>query len=150
MKIMCTWTQNEHKIKHRGSALQFFSRYSEGVDDFLSRIVTGHETWVSYVTPESKRQTMEWRHTTSLSTKKSKQTLIIGKNTSTVFCDRQGVLLLDLLPRGQTINAKAYYVTLIKLCRVQYKISGEACLVAVLLSFTTMPAHTQRMWRNNF
>jgi hypothetical protein len=33
--------------------------------DFLECIVTGDETWVSYHTPENKRQLMQWRHTHS-------------------------------------------------------------------------------------
>ncbi|KFM59394.1 hypothetical protein X975_02345, partial [Stegodyphus mimosarum] len=31
----------------------------------LSEIVTGDETWVSHITPESKQQSMEWCHTSS-------------------------------------------------------------------------------------
>ncbi|CAL1268640.1 unnamed protein product [Larinioides sclopetarius] len=55
----------QHKKQRMGSALQFLTRYNEDGDDFLSRIVTGDETWVSYDSPESKRQSMEWRHTSS-------------------------------------------------------------------------------------
>jgi hypothetical protein len=55
----------EHKTKRAGSALTFLTWYSKQDDEFLSHIVTGDETWVSYVTPESKQQSMEWRHTSS-------------------------------------------------------------------------------------
>jgi len=55
----------QHKTKRMGSALQFLTRYDEGGEEFLTQIVTGDETWVSYDTPESKRQSMEWRHTSS-------------------------------------------------------------------------------------
>ncbi|GFV77138.1 hypothetical protein TNCV_1771501 [Trichonephila clavipes] len=34
-------------------------RYEEEKDDMLSRIVTGDETWVSHITPESNQQSME-------------------------------------------------------------------------------------------
>lgn len=44
---------DEHKTKRLGSALGFLERYSNEGDDFLSHIVTGDETWVAYVTPES-------------------------------------------------------------------------------------------------
>jgi hypothetical protein len=53
---------DEHKMKRQARALTFPTRYSEQGDDFFSRIVTGDETWVSHVTPESKQQSMEWRH----------------------------------------------------------------------------------------
>jgi hypothetical protein len=34
----------------------------EGKEEFLSRIVTGDETWLHHYEPESKRQSMEWKH----------------------------------------------------------------------------------------
>ena len=54
-----------HKTRRLGSALTFLERYRAEGDDFLSQIVTGDETWVAYVTPESKQQSMEWRHSSS-------------------------------------------------------------------------------------
>jgi len=32
---------------------------------FLKRIVTGDETWIHHYDPESKQQSMQWKHTTS-------------------------------------------------------------------------------------
>nr|XP_015920477.2 histone-lysine N-methyltransferase SETMAR-like [Parasteatoda tepidariorum] len=55
----------QHKKQRMGSALQFLTRYNEDGDDFLSRIVTGDETWVSYETPETKPQSKEWGHALS-------------------------------------------------------------------------------------
>ena len=31
-------------------------------DEFLDRIITGGETWVVHITPETKQQSMHWRH----------------------------------------------------------------------------------------
>ncbi|KAG8195681.1 hypothetical protein JTE90_003825 [Oedothorax gibbosus] len=45
--------------------MNFLERYHNVGDDFLSQVVTGDETWVAYVTPESKQQSMEWRHSDS-------------------------------------------------------------------------------------
>ncbi|XP_023215930.1 histone-lysine N-methyltransferase SETMAR-like [Centruroides sculpturatus] len=93
----------EHKTKRLASALTFLERYSDEGDDFLSRIVTGDETWVAYVTPESKQQSMEWRHSSSPRKVKFKQTISAQKIMCTVFWDRYGVLLVDFLTgdRGQ-------------------------------------------------
>ncbi|GBN44936.1 hypothetical protein AVEN_232754-1 [Araneus ventricosus] len=44
-----------HKTKGLSSALTVFTRYSEEGNDFLNKIVTGDETWVCHVTPESKQ-----------------------------------------------------------------------------------------------
>ncbi|GFY02135.1 uncharacterized protein TNCV_5099961 [Trichonephila clavipes] len=83
----------------------------------MSRIVSGDETWVSYITPESKHQSMEWRHTFSPVKVKAKQTLSKRKNRTTVFCDQRGVLLVHFMPQGTTINSGAYCTTLRKLRR---------------------------------
>ncbi|GBO25744.1 hypothetical protein AVEN_242476-1 [Araneus ventricosus] len=91
----------------------------------LSRIVTGDETWVSHVTPESKQQSMEWRHTYSPVRVKDRQTLSQRKIMASVFRDRHGVLLVDFMQLGTTINAVAYGQTLRKLRRaIQNKRRG--------------------------
>ncbi|KAF8788189.1 Histone-lysine N-methyltransferase SETMAR like protein [Argiope bruennichi] len=100
-----------------GSALQFLTLYNEDGEDFLSRIVTGDETWVSYDTSENKRESMEWRHISSPTKIKPKQTLTPRKVMYTIFWDRKGILLIDFLPRGQSINAHVYCETIKKLHR---------------------------------
>ncbi|GBO26233.1 hypothetical protein AVEN_128578-1 [Araneus ventricosus] len=44
-----------HKTKGLRSALTFLTRYSEEGNEFINKIVTGDETWVCHVTPESKQ-----------------------------------------------------------------------------------------------
>uniref|UniRef100_A0A1B6KW20 Uncharacterized protein n=1 Tax=Graphocephala atropunctata TaxID=36148 RepID=A0A1B6KW20_9HEMI len=46
------------------SSLTYLKRYNREGDELLSRTVTGDKTWVAYVTPESKQQSVEWRHST--------------------------------------------------------------------------------------
>ena len=41
-------------------ALTFLMRYHKEGDGMLSHIVTGDETWVSHITPESKQQSLYW------------------------------------------------------------------------------------------
>ena len=65
--------------------------------------------------PESKRQSMEWRHVNSPSKKNFKTLPSAGKVTCTVFWDRKGVILLDFLQPGQPINSDRYIATLTKL-----------------------------------
>ncbi|KAG8173908.1 hypothetical protein JTE90_020212 [Oedothorax gibbosus] len=97
--------------------MTFLERYHNVGDDFLSQVVTGDETWLVYVTPESKQQSMEWRHSDSPKQVKFKQTISARKIMCTVFLDRKGVLLVDFLPRNETINAAAYCETLNNLRR---------------------------------
>ncbi|GFY27558.1 hypothetical protein TNCV_910091 [Trichonephila clavipes] len=56
----------KHKDKRFATSFDFLIRYKEEICDMLRRIVTEDETWVSQITPESKQQSMEWRHTSSL------------------------------------------------------------------------------------
>lgn len=132
----------DHKKKRLASSLTFLTRYNEEGDDMLSRIVTGDETWVSHITPESKQQSMEWRHSTSPVKVKGKQSLSRRKVMATVFWDRRGVLLVDFMPRGMTINSEAYCATLARLRRaIQNKRRGKLTKGILLLHDNARP-HT--------
>ncbi|GBN98779.1 hypothetical protein AVEN_152534-1 [Araneus ventricosus] len=103
-----------------GSALECLSRYHTGGEDFLNRIVTddAHETWVAHVNVETKQQSMAWGHTGSPTRlKKARQTLSARKLMVTVFWDAQGILLIEFMTRGTTINSEVYCRTLKKLKR---------------------------------
>lgn len=116
-----------HKGQRMGAALTFLDAYHTHGDSLLDRIVTGDETWVKHVNCETKLQSMEWGHTSSpKKPKKFLQTLSARKIMATVFWDRQGVLLIDFLERGATINSDRYCQTLRKLRRaVQNKRRGK-------------------------
>ena len=65
----------------------------------------------------------------------------------TVFWDRQGVLLVEFLPEGKTINSAVYFETLKKLRRaIQNKRRGMLSATILLLHNNARPhsaAHTQ-------
>lgn len=148
-KVCSRWVPKmlteEHKTKRVCSALTFLERYHEEGDDFLSQIVTGDETWVAYVTPESKQQSMEWRRSTSPKTVKFKQSMSARKIMCTVFWDRKGVLLVDFLPRGDTINSTTYCETLNKLRRaIQNKRRGMLSKGVLLLHDNARPHAAHR------
>ncbi|GBO28860.1 Histone-lysine N-methyltransferase SETMAR [Araneus ventricosus] len=130
----------DHKNKRFECSLNFLTRYNEEGDAMLSRIVTGDEMWVSHVTPESKQQSMGWRHTHSPLRVKAKQTLSQRKIMASVFWDRHGVLLLDFMQRRTTINAVAYGQTLRKLRRtIQNKRRGMLTEGILLLHDNARP-----------
>jgi hypothetical protein len=95
-----------------GSSLMILQRYEEHGEAFLSRTVTGDETLVSHYTPESKAESMTWKHPRSPLKKKFKTVQSQGKVMATVFWDVNGVILVDFTPPGSTINAAAYQETL--------------------------------------
>ncbi|GFO18039.1 histone-lysine N-methyltransferase SETMAR [Plakobranchus ocellatus] len=58
---------------------------------------------------------MTWKHPSSPVTKKFKVQRSAAKVMATVFWDAKGVILLDILPQGQCINAARYCSTLDRL-----------------------------------
>ena len=106
----------------------------------LSHTVTGDETWVSHITPESKQQFLRWKHTCSQERKKCKQTFSTRNIMCTAFWDREGVLLVEFLPPGATINSAVYCETLKKLRRaIQNKRRGMLSDTIILLHDNALP-----------
>jgi hypothetical protein len=75
--------------------------------DFLDCIATGDETWVSHHTPENKRNQSSGT-THSPTARKFKTSPSNRKITATIFWDRTGPLFVNVLPRGDTINAAVF------------------------------------------
>lgn len=84
-------------------------------DMFSERFVTMDETWVHHYTPECKRMSMQWKHKGSLTPIKAKVVPSAGKIMMSVFWDAEGLLLVDFLMKGKTINAEYYSNLLVKL-----------------------------------
>jgi hypothetical protein len=91
--------------------LLFLQQYVILSHEFLERIVTGDETWVHYHAPETNRASMEWKHPGSPRTKKFEMVKLMA----TVFWDHKGVLLVEFMKKGTTINAALYCATLERL-----------------------------------
>jgi hypothetical protein len=85
--------------------LEFFRR---DPNDFLSRLVTMDQSWLYHYDPQTKQQSLEWRHSGSPRTKKSECKNPLEKFSPRFFCDQDGILLIDYLPKGQNINAEYY------------------------------------------
>ena len=81
-------------------------RYGKERDIFLDRIITGDETWVHHYDPESKRQSMEWKHPQTPC--KNVQNPTIRRKTVTLFWDSQGPVLEQYQERCTTINSARY------------------------------------------
>ena len=115
-KVCAQWVPKmlteEHKKQCVACALTFLMCYHKEGDGMLSHIVTGDKTWVSHITPEPKQQSLHWKHTGLPKRKKFKQTFSTRKITCAVFWVRQGVLLVEFLPQGTTINSAVYCETL--------------------------------------
>ena len=58
---------------------------------------------------------MEWRYSGWPRPKKFRVQKSAGKFLSSIFWDQDGILLIDYLPKGQTINAEYYSFLLVQL-----------------------------------
>lgn len=144
-KLCARWVpkmlSEDHKMRRMASALNFLTRYNDEADIFLKSIVTGDETWVLYDNPETKEQSKQWMHTHSPSKpKKFKQTLTKRKTMATVFWDQKGVLLVDFMEQGTTINKETYCETLRRLRRaIQNKRRGMLSSGVILIHDNARP-----------
>jgi len=78
-------------------------------------IGTMDETWFYHYDPETKQQSMEWRHSGSPRPKKFPVQNSAVKFLASIFWDQDGILLIDYLPKGQTIDAEYYLSLLVQL-----------------------------------
>ena len=75
------------------------------------------ETWLYLYDPETNQHSMEWRHSGSPrpGPKKFRVQKSAGKVLASFFWDQDGILLIDDLPKGQTINVEYYLSLLVQL-----------------------------------
>lgn len=75
-------------------------------------LVTGDETWVARYTPETERQSSQWRHPLP---KNSKPSFWPKKLRHPFFPDHKGIAVTEFSPRGETVNAARYCESLKKI-----------------------------------
>ena len=101
------WTRNTN-VNGASRLSNFWNFFRRDPNDFLSRLVTMDETWLYHYDPETKQQSVEWRHSGSPRPKKFREQKFSGKVLTSNFWDQDCILLIDYLPKDQTINAKYY------------------------------------------
>ena len=81
--------------------------------EFMRRYVTMDETWLHHFTPESNRQSAEWTARDEPTPKRGKTQQSAGKVMASVFWDAHGIIFIDYLEKGKTINSD-YYIALLE------------------------------------
>ena len=112
---------------------------------FLDSIVTGDETWSHHCTPETKQDSMTWKHPSSPVAKKFKVMRSAKKIMGTVFWDSRGVLLFETLQPGETINAARYCQTLDELREAIRRKRPGQLTNGVILQHDNATPHTARV-----
>lgn len=111
---------------------------------FLDRIVTGDESWFHYSEPESKMQSSVWKTCDEPTPVKAMTAPSAGKQMATVFWDKEGILLIEWLPRGATINSN-YYIQVLQKLREAIKTGRRGKLTrGVLLQQDNARPHTSQ------
>lgn len=108
IKMCARWVPRyltgKSQIAQKKVCLDLLHRFEAEGEDFLSRIVTGDETW-----DLSKKQNDDGIVPFPLPAeeKKFKTTASAGKILITEFWDCEGEILIDVMPRSGTSNPKA-------------------------------------------
>lgn len=76
--------------------------------NFLSRVITGDESWVYGYDPETKQQSSQWKTPSSPRPKKARQVRSNIKSMLIIFFDIRGIVHKEFVPPGQTVNGKFY------------------------------------------
>jgi len=130
--------QKHQRCQSPEQLLEFFLR---NPNDFLSQLVTMNETWLYHYDMETKQQSMVWRHSSSHRPKKFQVQESTGKVLALVFWDQDGILLIDYLPKGQTINAEYYLSLLVQLYNIQKEKCSGKVTKGVLFLHNNAQAH---------
>ena len=110
-------------------------------DRFVERFLTQDECWAHHFEPETKRQSMQWKHSTSLAPKKAKVVPSTEKVMASVFWDAKGIVFINYLQKSKTINGE-YYAKLLRELRQAIKSKRPGKLTkGVLLHQDNASAH---------
>jgi len=135
---LLTPEQKEHRVAICQELRQ------RAVDDpsFMSRVITGDESWVYGYDPETKQQSSQWKSPGSPRPKKARQSRSATKSTLIVFFNFRGIVHHKFVPEGQTVNAKFYYDVLHRLREdIRQKWPELWCAGNQLLHDDNAPSH---------
>ena len=64
------------------------------------------ETWIHHFTPKSNKLSAEWTAVDESHPKRPKTQTLADKVFASVFWDVQGILFVDYLEKGRTVNSR--------------------------------------------
>ena len=80
----------------------------ENDPNVLENVITCDVSWFFQYNPESQRQSLHWKSPSSPRQKKARQSISKFKAMMIVFFDIRGIVHVDWVPEGQTVNQDYY------------------------------------------
>ena len=74
----------------------------------VENVITGDESWVFQYDPETKRQSLQWKTSSSPRPKKARMSKSRVKIMLIVFFDHRGIVHHEFVPEGTTVNQHFY------------------------------------------
>lgn len=111
-------------------------------ETFLSKIITGDETWVYGYDPETKRQSSHWKSAASPRIKKARMAKSKVKVMLIVFFDCEGLVYSEFVPQGATVNGSYYTEVLRRLYQAVRRKRPEKKESGWILHHDNAPSHT--------
>jgi [histone H3]-lysine36 N-dimethyltransferase SETMAR len=104
-KLCAKWVPRvltiDQKQQRVDDSEQFLAIFNQSKDEFFRRYIILDKIWLLHYTPESNRQSDEHNEPNP---KRGKTHQSAGKVMASVFWDAHGVLFINYLEKGQTIN----------------------------------------------
>ncbi len=88
---------------------------ARSIPHYLDRIVSGNETWVSLYNQETKFESCQWTECSVPCPTKIVKSNSIRKTMLILFYNAYGVLLVEFVPRGETVDTEYYCNVLTRL-----------------------------------
>lgn len=108
---------NDDQKERRMEVCQDILECIDTEPDLLQRVITGDESWIFEYDPETKRQSLQWKSPGSPRPVKARQSRSQIKLMLIVFFDVRGIVHMEFLPQGTTVNQHVYREVLRRLLR---------------------------------
>ena len=135
-KVSARWVPRNLNMQDRQqkveSSQELLEVYNANPEDFHTHLVTGDETWLHHWDPDTKKESMQWKHPGLSPPKKFCTQPSASKVMATVFWDSKRIIFIDYKPAGTSITGE-YYTNVIKQLRVDIKENRRGKLAAGVL-----------------
>ena len=105
---------DEHKARRVADCQKDLQMFNQD-HDLLEKIITTDESWFPLFDPETKHSSSEWRVKGSKRPTKALRATSRRKTMCILFFDTVGVVHIEFLPQGQTVNSDFYISVLTRL-----------------------------------